>query len=198
MEDKGHSQKIKNSVNKTNSKSIKQEGKVSNITSRRNSKDIKTTKSYISPKKLPNLRKLQSQNSGDIQFMKNVENRINENKEGVQGLSFEPLILECKKLIVLMRNICARKGILLLEKIQNVDKDGLGVISTNKLGFLLETLVGLNGKQIRTLLGFFDSFQFGYVNIKDFCICLRDERLLKEVALKIGNKMDKIKMEGTH
>ena len=133
-------------------------------------------------------------NSENLREYKQIESKIQENKNQTQGLSFEPLILECKKLIVLMRNICARKGILLLEEIENVDEDGLGVISTNKLGFLLETLVGLNGKQIKTLLGFFDSFKFGYVNVKDFCVCLRDESLLKEVALKIGNKMEKIKM----
>ena len=136
--------------------------------------------------------------SSELKLIKNVEDKIKINKQEVYGLSYEPLILECKKLIVLVRNICARKGILLLEEIKNIDKDDLGVISTNRMGFILETLVGLSGKQIKTLLGFFDSFKFGYVNIKDFCVCLRDENLLKEVALKIGNKIDKIKMDKQH
>lgn len=155
-------------------------------------REMQPRSSFGSPANGSDAGKIQS---SELKLIKEAENKIKINREEVHGLSFEPLVLECKKLIVLVRNICARKGILLLEEIQRIDKEDLGVISTNRLGFLLETLVGLSGKQIKTLLGFFDSFQFGYVNIKDFCLCLRDENLLKEVAFKIGNKIEKIKME---
>ena len=124
--------------------------------------------SFQSPKQ--NNKNSEKRSSSDMRMMQKIQDKIKVNQEEVSGLSFEPLILECRKLIVLMRNICARKGILLLEEIQHLDKDGLGVISTNRLGFILESLVGLNGRQIKTLLGFFDSFHFGYVNIKDFCV----------------------------
>ena len=103
--------------------------------------------------------------------------------------------MECGKLLTLVRNLSIHKALPLQEMLKFEDKDNLGLLSRNKLGFLLENKVGLDTRQIDTLLGMFDPFKFGFVKLKDFCLCVQNPDLLKEVACKNSNQLDRCRQQ---
>lgn len=117
--------------------------------------------------------------------------QLQKNKEEDKSIAFQPLILECQKILTLIRNISTRKGIDFVNEIKRTDTDSLGVVSSIKFGFLLENLFQISIQQIKTLISFFDIFNFGFLNIQDIQFALKDNSYLNEIAFKNANHLEK-------